>query len=138
MQRTSNTLKRLSKRVLALTLCVAMVVSWYTFAEPTRAAGGDEDIDYSKLVDYKDLYIREADENTMDSYVQASLGGLIYLQEGLDGVSTATVRNNYGTRYAGEVWADKSVFALGQEVIAEIRPFEAGLKYLTNQVKTIY
>lgn len=129
--------KRAVKRAVALTLSVSIMASLLTFLPVRSNAEGNP------LSSPEKLYTREADKNTMDSYVQASLGGLIYLQEhdepGVDGVSTATIRNNFGTRYAGEVWADKSVFARYQNVIAEIRPFEAGHVYpIGDAVKTIY
>ena len=104
--------KSTSRRVIALTLCAAMAASLVAVILPTLAAGdGDESL-------FDRLYIREADKNTMDSYVQASLGGFIYTgriidpeRSNLDAVTTPTVRNNFGSRYAGEVWADLSVFA---------------------------
>ena len=125
-------LGQLGRRALSLVMCFAILLSLTvqsTLAGMAAASTGEP-------------YVREADDNTMDSYVQASLGGLIYTQEGVDGVSTATIRNNFGSRYAGEVWADKSVFARNQQVIAEIRPFEAGHVYddgsTGKTVKSIY
>ena len=128
--------KRAPKRVIALVLCAAMLLSMtgMLLIMPAQAA--------NPIGSLKNLYIREADENTMDSYVQASLGGYMYTQRyrsgaDVDAVTTPTVRNNYGTRYAGEVWADKSVFARYQPVLAEIRPFEAEHIYTNNTVSAV-
>lgn len=76
-----------------------MVLSMVMLVKPSAQA--------DSLVSGKDLYTRVADVSTMDSYLDASLGGYV----SVDGVSMPSVRNNDGSRYAGEVWADKSVYA---------------------------
>lgn len=140
-----NALKGQLKRVLALALCVAIVLPLAMVVKSVQA-GEDDDTPYIYT------YERQADPSTMDSYIQASLGGYVvgnddmstyvfdartavdekyvgdrdylnYLQNYLASLpadkkqqvielaKAATISNNYGSRYAGEVWADKSVFA---------------------------
>ena len=89
------------------------MASLVTFVLPTRAIDAND-----VSGNFENLYIREADANTMDSYVQASLGGYVY--KDVDGVTQPTVSNNFGSRYAGEAWADLSVFAWDQKVMAGI------------------
>ena len=62
----------------------------------------DDHSPYHTIGETKDV-TRVADPDTMDSYMQALLGG------GADGTST-----DFGTRNAGRLWADKSVFANGE------------------------
>ena len=122
-KRPLKKIQRKARRTTALMLCAALVLSLVTYIMPARAEG------FSGK--YEDLYIREADENTMDSYVYAGLGGYVYDTSAIEnlgnGVTAIQVTgknlwlvNNYGTRFAGEVWADKSVFAQYQSVKGEI------------------
>ena len=79
-------------RVIAVTLCAALILSTVELVKPALA-------NTERLTSGKEIYERVSDTNTMDSYVQASLGGWL-----VDGVTSPTVRNNDGSRYAGEVW----------------------------------
>ena len=132
MLRRINTLGRgLSTRALAIGLALSLILPLTVVCMQTQAA--DADADHPPVYG-KDLYVRDADANTMDSYAQATLGGFVYLNRnggysGVDGVTSPTVRNSFGSRFAGEVWADKSVFARYQPHIAEIKPFEEEKSY---------
>ena len=98
--------KNSKRRFLAVVLSLSMIISLFTGI----AVSADTSNTDGSSNAFKDLYIREADKNTMDSYVQASLGGYVYTN------GTPFIFYNDGSRYAGEVWADLSVFAHYQEV----------------------
>lgn len=94
-------LKDMPKRVTALWLCVVMLFSLVVSALLTASAspvagfssGGSGGI----------AYTRTADPGTMDKYIDAVLGGWNSTEK--------EIQRNDGSRYAGQVWVDKSVFA---------------------------
>ena len=81
-----------SRRLTAMVLCLCMIISMVSGFGATTAAASSSDDGYTQYI-VEDS--RKADPNTMDDYLDRLLN------------------MDNGSRYAGRVWTDKTVFAYG-------------------------